>query len=140
MEGLLHNSSTARKLFQAVKERLDEGKTREALASLDELERLCQKEPTAMFVVAGGQATIDWFRAEMQKQLKDEEDRERAVREEAELHQQSNDAKDRERASREAREQLAAREQRFMLEVLRTVILGVGSLLLVSVMDWIWPT
>ncbi|KAK3293063.1 uncharacterized protein B0H64DRAFT_403408 [Chaetomium fimeti] len=149
MKGVLHNSSTARKSFQTLKERLDEGKTREALASLDELEKLCKKEPTAMFIVAGGQATLDWFRAEMQKELKAEEDREHAVRAlaDAELQQQLKDAEGRERAVREAREQLAAQQQRLreqrlreqMMEGLGTVIVVAGSVLLSFVVDWIWP-
>jgi hypothetical protein len=63
MRRRFHISSTACELVQRTWELQKEGKACESLASLDELEKLCQEEPVAMFIVDGGQATIDLLRA-----------------------------------------------------------------------------
>ncbi|KAK1831536.1 hypothetical protein QBC39DRAFT_408112 [Podospora conica] len=62
-------SDATGKMLRATLDLMNEGKVREALASLDELEALCQKEPIAMFIVAGGQESIDGMRAELQAEM-----------------------------------------------------------------------
>jgi hypothetical protein len=118
----LEISDSAGKMLRGAIDLINQGKISEALASLDELEKLCQKEPVAMFVVAGGQESIDGMRAELQtelrRKLKLEED---------------------EQAARGMGEYLAARERRRRQEILAPVFLALGSWLFSAVMNWLRP-
>jgi hypothetical protein len=115
-------SDSTSKMLRATIDLINQGKISEALASLDELKKLCQKEPVAMFIVAGGQESIDGMRAELQtelrRKLKLEED---------------------EQAARGMGEYLAARERRRRQEILAPVFLALGSWLFSSVTNWLWP-
>jgi len=115
-------SNSAGKMLRATIDLINQGKMSEALASLDELEKLCQKEPVAMFIVAGGQETIDGMRGELQtelqRKLKLEED---------------------EQAARAAGEYLAARERRQRQEIWAALFISLGSWLFSVVMNWLWP-
>lgn len=115
-------SDSAGKMLRATIALINQEKLSEALASLDELEILCQKEPVAMFIVAGGQESLDGMRTdlqtELQRRLKLEED---------------------EQAARRAGEYLAARERHRQQEVWAPVFLLLGSWLFSAAMNWLWP-